>query len=79
MYVIWGGIGVQQDYANAAEWFRKAAWQGLAEAQYNLGFCYSKGHGVPEDIDQAVEWWRKAAKNGNVEAQNALKEQGVEW
>ena len=33
-----GGLGVPQDYAEAARWFRFAADQGLAIAQYRLGF-----------------------------------------
>ena len=31
------GKGVAQDYATAASWYRKAAEQGYASAQYNLG------------------------------------------
>jgi TPR repeat protein len=33
----WYGNGVPQDYAQAANWFRKSAEQGYAEAQYHLG------------------------------------------
>jgi len=29
------GQGVPQDYAEALKWYRKAAEQGFAEAQYN--------------------------------------------
>ena len=31
------GEGVEQDYAKAAEWLKKAAEQGHPRAQYNLG------------------------------------------
>jgi TPR repeat protein len=31
------GYGVVQDYAEAVRWFRLAAEQGHAKAQYNLG------------------------------------------
>ena len=31
------GLGVSQDYAEAIKWYRKAASQGYADAQYNLG------------------------------------------
>ena len=34
-----------QDYAEAAKWYRKAAEQGYAEAQYFLAFMYSLGRG----------------------------------
>ena len=36
------GRGVEQDYATAVEWFRKAADQGDANAQYNLGVMYEE-------------------------------------
>jgi len=35
------GQGVKQDYTEAARWYRKAAEQGYALAQFNLGnMCY---------------------------------------
>ena len=51
------------------EWYRKAAEQGLARAQCNLGFCYENGTGVPQDYAKAVEWYRKAAEQGLARAQ----------
>ena len=33
------GQGVPQDYAEAVKWYRLAAEQGNADAQYNLGRC----------------------------------------
>ena len=45
-----------QDYAEAAKWFRKAAEQGDAKAQYNLGIMYAKGQGVPQDYVLAYMW-----------------------
>ena len=55
-------------------WCEKAAEQGWAQAQYNLGCCYENGEGVTKDIAKAVEWYRKAAESGNVKAQFALGE-----
>ena len=54
------------------QWYRKAAEQGVAEAQYNLGVMYDNGRGVRQDDAQAVHWYRKAAEQGNVEAQHNL-------
>jgi len=51
---------------------RKAAEQGDAVAQNNLGVCYEQGNGVAQDIDEAVKWYRKAAEQGLAEAQNNL-------
>lgn len=56
----------------AALWFRKAAEQGLASAQNEIGFAYECGRGVPEDHHQAAFWYRKAADQGNADAQFCL-------
>src|SRR5271157_4999690 len=67
------GHGVQQDYAQAAAWYRKAADQGLAEAQFMLGVYYdSGGRSVPQDYAQAATWYRKAADQGFAVAQYSL-------
>lgn len=51
---------------------KKAAEQDLADAQYNLGVCYKKGHGVNQDFKEAIYWYRKAAEQGNTDAQYNL-------
>ncbi|MEI6818558.1 MAG: tetratricopeptide repeat protein, partial [Verrucomicrobiota bacterium] len=51
-----------------AEW-RKAAEQGFAPAQFNLGLCYSKGKGVAKDAVEAAKWYRKSAEQGDADAQ----------
>jgi hypothetical protein len=63
---------VPQDYAQAVAWWRKAADQGFAGAQYNLGMMYAHGEGVPQDYAQAITWYRKAANQGFMGAQNNL-------
>jgi len=55
------GQGVPKDYAEAMQWYRKAAEQGLASAQNNLGFMYSLGHGAPQDYVEAYKWFNLAA------------------
>jgi len=62
------GIGVPQDYVQAAVWYRKAAEQGFASAQLNLGAAYCEGQGVPQDYAQAAAWYRKAAEQGDATA-----------
>ena len=49
--------------------YKKAAEQGHAQAQFQLGFCYAKALGVEEDRMKAYIWFRKAAKQGIEEAQ----------
>ena len=48
---------------------RKAAEQGYATAQCNLGYCYQYGQGVDKDETEAVKWYRKAAEQGYATAQ----------
>ena len=59
------GIGVPQDYAEALHWYRKAAEQGDANAQINLGFMYNNGRGVPQNLVQAYMWYKLSADQGN--------------
>ena len=52
---------------------RKAAEQGLAEAQFNLGCAYDNGEGVPQDYAQSAAWYRRAADQGLANAQFNLE------
>src|SRR5205814_6910270 len=67
------GLRVERNYSEAANWYRKAADQGLAHAQYNLGICYDVGHGVPRDYEEAVKWFRKAADQRSEEHTSELQ------
>lgn len=53
------GLGVPQDYTEAAKWYRKAADQGYADAQLNLGSMYDKGKGVLQDYTEGAKWFCK--------------------
>ena len=66
------GSGVVEDEVEAARWFRLAAAQGSAEAQYDLGSCYLDAKGVTENHDEAVKWFRLAADQGESRAQSKL-------
>ncbi len=59
-------------YAEAAQWYRMAAQQGLAEAQNNLGVMLKDGQGVQKDLVEAAYWFLLAAQQGNVLAQSNL-------
>jgi TPR repeat protein len=56
----------------AVGWFKRAAQQGNADAQFNLGIAYDDGVGVPKDSAEAAKWVRKAAEQGNADAQDEL-------
>ena len=67
-------VSVPKDAAQAVAWYRKAAAQGDADAQYNLGVSYANGEGVPKNAAQAVTWCQKAAAQGQANAQFNLGE-----
>jgi len=52
------------NYEQAAKWYRKAACQGLSNAQNNLGVLYKDGQGLPQDSDSARYWFSLAAQQG---------------
>ena len=67
------GKGVTENLTEAVKWYKKAAFQENAKAQYNLGTCYDYGYGVQyEDRKEAVKWYTRAAEQGNADAQNSL-------
>jgi hypothetical protein len=56
------GLGLATpNYAEAANWYRKAAASNHAPAQTSLGSLYERGLGVPRDKAQALDWYRKAS------------------
>ncbi|MFO6298316.1 tetratricopeptide repeat protein [Rahnella selenatireducens] len=59
------GNGMQKNYTKARYWYEKAAKQGFAEAQFNLGLLYEKSGEYP----QAREWYSKAAEQSFTKAQ----------
>ena len=50
------GRGAPQDHAEAVRWYRLAAGQGYATAQFNLGVRDTNREGVPQDDAEAVRW-----------------------
>ena len=66
------GVGTQQNYKTAVNWYTKAAEEDFQNAQYNLGYMYAHGKGVLENDKIALEWWTKAAERGDAEFQHRL-------
>ena len=64
--------GKAPDYAQAANWYLKAANQNHALAQFNLGVMYGSGQGVLRDHAQSMMWLRKSAQLGDAGAQYTL-------
>jgi hypothetical protein len=67
-----GTLGVAKDEAEAVKWFRKAAEQNVADAQFSLGVCYDSGEGVAKDEVEAYKWWLLAAGQGNDDAKHNM-------
>ena len=56
------GLGVNQDEAQAVEWYEKAATAGNTKAQFYLGRLYEEGLGITKDEALAMQWYLKAAQ-----------------
>jgi uncharacterized caspase-like protein len=73
-------LAKQGNNVEALHWTRKAAEQGSASAQTNLGMMYYIGHGgLASDEAEALRWFRKAAEQGSASAQawlGSMYEQG---
>lgn len=63
------GLGVTEDFAEAARWYALAAAAGSANARNGLGLLYRDGKGVEKDLKEAVRLFRAAAKDGYARAQ----------
>lgn len=59
------GIGVEQDYREALQWYRTAAEQGDPFSQFRLGIMYKAGSGVDPNPEMAQYWLQKAATQGH--------------
>lgn len=74
------GMGVKQDHAASIKWFRTAAEQGEADAQFNLGRLYGsevdggykKGRAAPANDVEALKWYQRSAEQGHTQAQVKL-------
>lgn len=61
-------------YSEAARWYLKAARQGDAEGQYQMGMLYLRGWGVVDDRDEAEAYFLLAAHQNHPQAVNMLGE-----
>ena len=59
-------------FNEAMTWYRQAADQGYAAAQFNVGLLYAAGKGVEKNEAEAARWYRRAADQGSAVAQYHL-------
>ncbi len=67
-----GGEDAPRDPVEAARWFRLAAEQDVADAQFALALIHARGDGLRRDPAQALQWCERAARRGHRGAQDEL-------
>ena len=66
------GLGTEQDYEKAFQWFLKSSQEGNKFAQYSLANLYYYGNGVEKDLSQAFLWYQKSSSQGQPYASYAI-------
>ena len=66
------GKGVDEDHANAAQWFYLASERDV-EANTGLGMCYAEGKGVEKDEMAAMRYFRRAVLFASNGGQNSIE------
>ena len=66
------GLGTEQDYEKAFEWFERSAKQKNKFAQFSLANLYYYGSGVKKDLSQAFLWYQKSSAQGQPYASYAV-------
>ena len=63
------GLGVEQDYTRAFEWYLRSAMKGHPGAQSGVGWYYEVGLGMPApDLVRAYMWYVLSAIGGDPDA-----------
>jgi len=73
------GVGVSQDYEEAARWYLIAAELGHGIAQYGIATLYERGMGVPEDFEKAAFWYHEAAASESSTSPKAQAALGIAY
>ena len=63
---------VERDLEKTLSRVRLKADNNDAQAQFDIGLCFSKGEGVEQNLDEAAEWFQRAADQGYSHAQFML-------
>ena len=73
MYAL--GLGVEQDYERAFEWYLRSSLKGHPGAQSGIGFYYEFGYGMPApDLVRAYMWYALSTIGGDPDAALSLEE-----
>ena len=87
-----GTANIAKNLRSAFIWYRKAAVQGLRQAQIKVAECYKHSSGVKMSMKRSMVWYKQAAKHDdadamyqvgiyyqNGEAGHQSMEKAVEW
>ncbi len=73
MYAL--GLGVDQDYVRAFDWYLRSAMKGHAGAQSGVGWYYETGLGLPApDLVRAFLWYQLSTIGGDPDAAISVEE-----
>lgn len=62
----------ENDFEEAFKWYKKAADQGLAGAQYSVGSAYDLGQGVEQNSEKAIKWYQLSVEQSAVQLSDML-------
>ena len=65
---------LEEDLAQAFDWYEKAALNGSGRVQYDLASMYQHGKYVPASRQKAIYWFEKARAAGLSRAQTNIDE-----
>ena len=71
------GVGAEENFPLALDYYQRAASNGVVEAMFDLGAMYAGGEGVAQDFDIANYWYEMAAFEG--ESAKAFGELGIAY
>ncbi len=77
-FMLYKGLGCQQNYKDAFELFRKASETDHVPSLYMLGLCYRNGYGVERDEDAARFLLDRASSYGYRHAMDELNREKPE-
>jgi TPR repeat protein len=73
MYAL--GLGVEQDYVRAFDWYLRASMKGHPGAQSGIGWYYETGLGLPApDLVRAFLWYQLSTIGGDPDAAISVEE-----
>lgn len=77
-FMLYKGLGCEQDYSEAVNLFQVAADANHQHALFMLGLCYRNGYGVEKDTERAMFYLERAAELNCTDAMEELAKDRAE-